>query len=252
MDSVVVECRNLPNGKRPRRGQPHGSTASSCPDTLTGDRRPDNICVPDGDGHICDRRNCTTESFRSNTMCDDGTVYVSATGATPGESVREYVTALHEFVANCNFGQLSDELIRDQLIEKTNNSRVRERLLMEPDTLTLEKAITLTSRIEVAVSESLSTNKSDTRATDSTKFETLRVQAVRRKSQYSAAKLNRSTHTATNTRVQMPCGNCGYSSHATGSAKCRARAKTCRLCSKRNHFAKCCRSSRKGRVVGQI
>ena len=104
-DSVVVEFRNLPNGKRPRRGQRHGSTASSCPGTLPGDRKPENIGVPDGDGHIHDRRNCTTESFRPKTRCDDGTVYVSATGATPGESVREYVTALHELVANCNFGQ---------------------------------------------------------------------------------------------------------------------------------------------------
>ena len=157
----------------------------------------------------------------------------------PGESVREYITALHELVANCNFGQLSDELIRDQLIEKTNNPRVRERLLMEPDTLTLEKAIALASRIEVAVNESLSIKNSETRSTDSTKFETPRVQTVRAKSPYSAAKLNRSTHTATNTRVQLQaqCGNCGYSSHVTGSAKCPAMAKTCRLCPKMNHFA---------------
>ena len=84
--------------------QCHSSTAPSYPGTLPGDRRPENICVPDGDGHICDRRNCTTESFRPKTRCDDGTVYVSATDATPGESVREYVTALHELVANCNFG----------------------------------------------------------------------------------------------------------------------------------------------------
>ena len=220
--------------------------------SLPGDRRPENICVPAGHRHIHNRRNCTTESLRPKTKCDDGTLYVSATGATPGESVREYVTVLHELVANCNFGQLSDELIRDQLIEKTNNPRVRERLLMEPDTLTLEKAIILTSRIEVVVKESLSIKKSETRATDSTKFEAPRVQAVRAKSQYSAAKLNSRTHTATNTRVQVPCGNCGYSSHATGSAKCPARAKTCRLCSKMNHFAKFCRSSRKGSAVGQI
>ena len=103
---------------------------------------------------------------------------------------------------------------------------------MEPDTLTLEKAITLslTSCIEVAVKESLSIKNSETRATENTKFETPRVETVRAKSQYSAAKLNKSTHTATNTRVQVPCGNCGYSSHATGSTKWPARAKTCRLC----------------------
>ena len=102
--------------------------------------------------------------------------------------------------------------------------------------------------------ESLNIKKSETRATgtDNTKFESPRVQAVRAKSHYPATKLNRSTHTATNTRVQVPCGNCGYSSHATGSAKCPARANTCRLCSKINYFAKCCRSSRKGNAVGQI
>ena len=235
VDSVVAEFRKLPNGKRRRRGQRHDSRALSSPCTLPGDRRPENICVPDGDRHIFDRRNCTTESFRPKTECDDRTVYVSTTGATPRERVREYITTLHELVANCNFGQLSDELIRDQLIEKTNNPRVRERLLMEPDTLTLEKAITPTSRIEVALNESLTITKSVTRATDSTMFETPRDQAVQAKSQYCAAKLNRSTHTATNTRVQVPCDNCGYSSHATGSAKCSARAKTCRLCSKINH-----------------
>ena len=27
----------------------------------------------------------------------------------PGESVREYITALHELVANCNFRQLSEK-----------------------------------------------------------------------------------------------------------------------------------------------
>ncbi|KAI0208436.1 hypothetical protein LSAT2_006893 [Lamellibrachia satsuma] len=61
--------------------------------------------------------------------------------------------------ANCNFRQLSDELIRDQLIEKTNNPRVMERLLMGPDTLTLEKATTRASRFEVAVNEGLNNNK---------------------------------------------------------------------------------------------
>ena len=52
LESVVVDFRNLPNGKWPRRGQRHGSTASSYPGTLPGDRRPENMYVPDGDGHI--------------------------------------------------------------------------------------------------------------------------------------------------------------------------------------------------------
>ncbi len=50
----------------------------------------------------------------------------------------------------CKFGALRDELIRDQLIEKTNSARVRERLLMEDDRLTLDKAFTLALQIEEA------------------------------------------------------------------------------------------------------
>ena len=97
---------------------------------------------------------------------------------------------------------------------------------MEPDSLALDKDITLASRIKVAL------NERETWAIDTAKSESPRVQVVRAKSQYPVAKLNRSTHTATNTRVQAPCDNSSYSSHATGSAKCPARAKTCRLCSK--------------------
>ena len=52
VESVVVDFRNLPNGKRPRRGQLHGSTASSNPGTLPGDRRPENMYATDRDGHI--------------------------------------------------------------------------------------------------------------------------------------------------------------------------------------------------------
>ncbi|KAI0238688.1 hypothetical protein LSAT2_010572, partial [Lamellibrachia satsuma] len=109
IDGVASMQTNMPGkkiiyydlGLKPAEIAQHGVELSW---SIAWDRRPDNICVPDGDGHVCDR-------------------------------------------PNCNFGQLSDELIRDQLIEKTNNPRVRERLIMEPDTLTLEKAITLMSRI---------------------------------------------------------------------------------------------------------
>ena len=37
----------------------------------------------------------------------------------PGESVRQYVFNLRTLAATCKFGDLTDEMIRDQLIEKT-------------------------------------------------------------------------------------------------------------------------------------
>ena len=70
-------------------------------------------------------------------------------GQLPGESTHEYIAALNELVSTCNFGALSSEFIRDQLIEKTSIPSVRE-----PDTLTLHKACTLATQIEQAIQAS--------------------------------------------------------------------------------------------------
>ena len=53
-----------------------------------------------------------------------------------GEPVQQCAASLSELAATCNFGVLTDELIRDQLIEKTSIPRIRERLLMEDEQLT--------------------------------------------------------------------------------------------------------------------
>ena len=52
----------------------------------------------------------------------------------PGRNVQADTTALRELLQNCSFRDLTEEMIRDQLIENRNISRIRERLLMEPDT----------------------------------------------------------------------------------------------------------------------
>ena len=56
--------------------------------------------------------------------------------------------ALRELAVTCKFGVLHDEMIRDQLIEKTAFVRVRDRLLEEEKDSTHEKALLLASRIE--------------------------------------------------------------------------------------------------------
>uniref|UniRef100_A0A3Q2V0A0 Retrotransposon gag domain-containing protein n=1 Tax=Haplochromis burtoni TaxID=8153 RepID=A0A3Q2V0A0_HAPBU len=57
-----------------------------------------------------------------------------------GESTDHYVAALRELVKQCKFGAMENEMLQDQLVEKTNNARIRERLLMEED-LTLDRAL---------------------------------------------------------------------------------------------------------------
>ncbi|KAJ8364836.1 hypothetical protein SKAU_G00136670 [Synaphobranchus kaupii] len=70
----------------------------------------------------------------------------------PGETTDQFVAALKELVTTCQFGTMEEEMIRDQLVEKTNSARIRERLLMEVP-LTLSKATTIARQIETAVTE---------------------------------------------------------------------------------------------------
>ncbi|KAJ1171938.1 hypothetical protein NDU88_003795 [Pleurodeles waltl] len=48
---------------------------------------------------------------------------------------------------SCDYKACEDEMIRDQLVEKTNNKKVQETLLSTPN-LTLEKAVEIETRIE--------------------------------------------------------------------------------------------------------
>uniref|UniRef100_A0A673GPD4 Retrotransposon gag domain-containing protein n=1 Tax=Sinocyclocheilus rhinocerous TaxID=307959 RepID=A0A673GPD4_9TELE len=69
-----------------------------------------------------------------------------------GESTDHYIAALRELVATCAFGTFENEMLRDQLIEKTSVPRIRERLLLESD-LTLDKALEIARQIETASAE---------------------------------------------------------------------------------------------------
>ncbi|XP_071770537.2 uncharacterized protein LOC139923634 [Centroberyx gerrardi] len=67
-----------------------------------------------------------------------------------GETVEQFVCALEELVKPCNFGDLEEKLILDQLIEKTNCTQLRERLLVEKETLTLAEALVIGKQLESA------------------------------------------------------------------------------------------------------
>uniref|UniRef100_A0A3Q0QR71 Retrotransposon gag domain-containing protein n=1 Tax=Amphilophus citrinellus TaxID=61819 RepID=A0A3Q0QR71_AMPCI len=65
----------------------------------------------------------------------------------PDETVNQFLASLRELAAACEFGNMEEQMLRDQLIERVANTRIRDRLLLEPD-LTLAKAMTLALQIE--------------------------------------------------------------------------------------------------------
>lgn len=69
------------------------------------------------------------------------------------ETVDEYVAALGVLVADCNFGSLTDRMLRDQPVSKTTNKHLCDRLLYEGSSLMLLQAIMLANLYEQAVSQ---------------------------------------------------------------------------------------------------
>ena len=64
-----------------------------------------------------------------------------------GESISEYVAALHDLATTCDFGDFLDAKLCDQLIKILHNSKIRERLLAD-EKLDSTKAVKTAVRLE--------------------------------------------------------------------------------------------------------
>lgn len=67
-----------------------------------------------------------------------------------GQRYFNFVTELRQLSEECEFGELKDSLIRDLIICGLNDSRLKERMLREPD-LDLKKAIKLGQAVKEAM-----------------------------------------------------------------------------------------------------
>ena len=64
-----------------------------------------------------------------------------------GDLVDSFITALYELAEHCGYGNLNDEMIRDRLVVGLGDSKLSEKLQLDPE-LTLEKAITQVCQAE--------------------------------------------------------------------------------------------------------
>ena len=65
-----------------------------------------------------------------------------------GESVDSFITALYELVEHYGYGNLNDEMIRDRLVVGLRDSKLSEKLQLDPESA-LEKAITQVRQAEI-------------------------------------------------------------------------------------------------------
>ncbi|KAJ1186028.1 hypothetical protein NDU88_002813 [Pleurodeles waltl] len=159
------------------------------------------------------------------------------------EDVLTYVAALRGLAVTCDFQNLNDSLIRDQIVRCTNSKKVKERLLSIDPSLeeciqivrSMEHTETWMKEIEV---------KSHVR--DSDKENTVEVKEFKVKKQGKNPG-NKRSMVMEKKNPNILCYRCGGLGHIASSPLCIARTLTCRVCGIGGHLAKVCRS--KGKVL---
>lgn len=70
------------------------------------------------------------------------------------EDILSYVTELRRLASYCKFNAVELENVRDRLVARCHDDKISEKLLLEPETITLDAAIVLAQNVELASSES--------------------------------------------------------------------------------------------------
>lgn len=160
-----------------------------------------------------------------------------------GESADSFITALYTLVEHCEYGQLKDEMIRDRIVVGIRDSKLSEKLQLNPK-LKLEEAINQARQKEAVqkqqaiVRNDLSAFSGETSSVDT--VSNSKKPTVRKK-HFQNAQPRKPFGGHNNKGASSPCHRCGYS-HAQGRDECPARNQKCHKCNQTGHFARKCQS----------
>jgi len=139
----------------------------------------------------------------------------------PSETFQQFSTRLRKLAADCNYGNDTDNHIRDALLWRCTQPYIKRRLLEEGDGLTLARTLTLAAqceKIEIQMKAEETTDGA--------------VHAVRETvSNYKVNKYE-----------QGSCYRCGIRGHYARDPSCPARGKQCNRCHQIGHFEKMCKT----------
>ncbi|XP_017489177.1 PREDICTED: uncharacterized protein LOC108377419 [Rhagoletis zephyria] len=175
------------------------------------------------DEYFAPKVNVTFERYSFNIMTQKS-----------GEPFDEFLTRIKNQSRKCEFGELTDALLRDKIVCGVQSDAVREKLLSVEE-ITLEKAIKTCRASEAATQQLKELHKEDTEVNVLKKVK-------QRNAQYAHSSY--STPKAKLKQKERECRFCGYLHEEN---RCPAYNKSCNQCHRRGHFAKMC-LSRKQRV----
>ena len=149
----------------------------------------------------------------------------------PGETFDTFLTAVKEMAHRCQFGDKTDEMLRDKIVFGVLDDSLRKQLLQK-------KGLTLASCVDMCrAHEATAKQMKDMGANGDDDVHVVRCYKKTVKSK--PGKTAGQPRTPDKSRYE--CSYCGLK-HARGRNNCPANGKKCSKCSKMNHFARKCRS----------
>ena len=140
------------------------------------------------------------------------------------ENIETYITALRRLAKNCNFGELTNRMIRDQVVVGVKDDMLREKLLADK-TLTLDKCLQIGRAHETSRQQTKSISTTNASATEP---QINRVTGKNKKYPFKKKK------------QKKQCHRCGAEPHSRPA--CKAITHECEKCKIVGHYPSLCRN----------
>ena len=166
------------------------------------------------------------------------------------ESIEVYLTSLKQLSKECNFRAVTaqahqEEAVRDSFINGLKSSSIRQRILEEMGTVTLqqvwEKARSMETAQKNAESYNLPIYTATVMPANNIHFNPQNHEREQKQEYNIDQSPSNLTAAARQQQPITQCWNCGRARHQSRQ-QCPAKDAICYKCQKRGHFAKSCRS----------
>ena len=145
----------------------------------------------------------------------------NTTNQGENENIDQYLNRLRKLAATCDYGTLTNQLIRDRLVIGIGDAAVRRRLLRE-------KKLTLESAVDIVRASERSKNQ---------------FKQMEREGESSIHLVRKKRGQYKKTEEMKTQGTCKYCGKRHKPRECPAYGQECKKCHKKNHFAKVCKST---------
>ncbi|KAJ1218336.1 hypothetical protein NDU88_005917 [Pleurodeles waltl] len=151
-----------------------------------------------------------------------------------GETIEEYIACLRVLAQDCEFAEMTDTYIRDQVVFYCHSKKVQERLLSCRNP-SLKQVVAIAKAVErsmVSSKELASTSQASN------------VFYVQDRHKNAPKTPDRAASDRGGGRRQLACFRCGSRDHLADSRTCPALSKSCSKCRKVGHFAAVCKAKK--------